>query len=103
MTTEWPELAALGFPGRITCNSAPFQVEGEIEGAYWYFRARHDWVAIGMSRDSFDGAVEATIDGGWCVEGDDILDLGYNADPDDPWHAAYVRDFILECVRREPK
>lgn len=102
MTTDWPELAALGFPGRITCRYAPFQVEGEVEGAYWYFRARSGWVQIGMSRESLDGAVDATIDGTWCVEGDDDLNLGYDADPSDPRTAAYVRDFILECIRRKP-
>lgn len=53
----WPALARYG--ARITCGAVPLQVDGALEGAWWYFRARSCHWQLGVSRTSADEAIEA--------------------------------------------
>lgn len=56
---------------RRTCDAAPVQYEGEVDGKVYYFRARYDRWAFGIA-DEFALAVDAAMGGccGWHDSGD---------------------------------
>lgn len=68
-----PERAGDGWRGSITCHACPVQIEGEVDGSAFYFRARWEGWSFGVA-STVDAAVAAgwanAEPGSWYAEGD---------------------------------
>ena len=97
---SWPALRDHGVTGRVTCGVVPLQVEGTLEGCWYYFRARSDRWSCGVSRYSSDDAVCQSIEGPYRLAGDDELGLSWGFDDQEEEEAAeFVAGVILDTAR----
>lgn len=56
-TKQWLELERLGFTVKICGGYAPFQIEGERGGLWFYFRARYESCSIEIRKGDENGLV----------------------------------------------
>lgn len=56
------ERSGEGWHGRMTCSACPVQIEGEVDGHAFYFRARWDSWSFGVSRDKLTPENGASFD-----------------------------------------
>lgn len=66
-----------GWSGEMTCGACPVQIEGEVDGMAFYFRARHGEWSMGIAATAEraiqcrHGLEDPPTPGEWSCEGDD--------------------------------